>query len=158
MTHDRKKKILASTVIGAGLLAGSAGLVTGVLAGPASAQAPATAGPNSGGAEQRGQHPRLRRLVAAVVKTSADTIGIDAKALVQDLKDGSTIAEVATAHGVEPQAVIDALVAKADARIDQAVTDGKLTAERAAELKTKVPAVAERAVNRVFDGSRIPKR
>ena len=35
------------------------------------------------------------------------------------LRDGTTLAELATQNGVEPQAVIDALVAEATERIDR---------------------------------------
>lgn len=65
--------------------------------------------------------------------TAAEVIGIDAETLAEALRDGATIADVATDNGVEPQAVIDALVAEAMDRLDQAVEDGRLSADEAAE-------------------------
>ncbi len=70
---------------------------------------------------------------------AAKAIGIDSEELRTALHDGSTVAEVAQAHGVEVQAVIDALVADAQAKLDQAVTDGRLTEARATEIKANLP-------------------
>ncbi len=70
---------------------------------------------------------------------AAKAIGIDSEELRTALRDGSTVAEVAQAHGVEVQAVIDALVADAQAKLDQAVTDGRLTEARATEIKANLP-------------------
>jgi hypothetical protein len=41
----------------------------------------------------------------------AETIGIDEETLIEELRGGATVAEIAEANGVDPQAVIDALVA-----------------------------------------------
>jgi len=71
----------------------------------------------------------------AGLETAAGTIGIDATALAEALRAGQTVADVATENGVDPQAVIDALVAEMTGRIDQAVADGQITAERAEEMK-----------------------
>jgi hypothetical protein len=57
--------------------------------------------------------PRLeRRLPFVGLDVIADAIGIDAEALRQELAGGATIAEVAEANGIDPQVVIDALVAE----------------------------------------------
>jgi hypothetical protein len=150
-----KKKLIASAAISAALLTGGAAVAaTTVL--PAYAQstpqtqspAPTTT-PNTPNQTNPVQHPRLRRWVEGVVKTSADTIGIQPKDLVTELKSGKSIAQVAQEHNVDPQKVIDALVAKADARIDQAVQNGKLTQDRANTLKAKVPDAAAKVVNKV---------
>ena len=84
----------------------------------------------------RGGHRGPRRIA---LDTAAEAIGISAADLRTALQDGSTIAEVATANGVEVQTVVDALVAEATARIDAAVEDGRLDEERAAEIKAELP-------------------
>lgn len=71
----------------------------------------------------------------ARLDTAAEAIGITAEELRAALQDGSTIAEVAEANGVDLQVVIDALVAEATAKIDAAVADGTMESERAEELK-----------------------
>ena len=75
-------------------------------------------------------------------------LGIDADTLRTELLDGKSLADIATENGVEPQAVIDALVAEATTQIDQAVTDGRIDADRAAELKADV----ERHVTDLVNG------
>jgi polyhydroxyalkanoate synthesis regulator phasin len=64
---------------------------------------------------------------------AAEALGITEDELRDALRDGQTIAEVASAQGVDVQAVIDALVAEATTRIDEAVADGDLTQEEADE-------------------------
>jgi hypothetical protein len=57
---------------------------------------------------------RLRLLDTEVI---ADAIGIDEAELREQLAGGATVAEIAEANGIEPQAVIDALVADYTERI-----------------------------------------
>ena len=61
----------------------------------------------------------------------ANTIGIDLSELITQVRDGSTVAEVATANGVDPQAVIDALVTDLSDRTAAAVDSGRLMQEEA---------------------------
>lgn len=68
------------------------------------------------------------------LETAADAIGVTVDELRAALADGSTIAEAAAANDVDVQTVIDALVAEATARLDAAVADGRLDADRAEEL------------------------
>jgi uncharacterized protein (DUF433 family) len=114
--------------------------VAGVsVAGAASSSGPSipTASPTvSATAAKKAVRPAVRRrLRRAGVKLAAKTIGITPAELLKELRAGKTIAAVATAHGVQPQAVIDALKAAATAKIEAAKTAGKITAERAARLQ-----------------------
>jgi uncharacterized protein YidB (DUF937 family) len=79
----------------------------------------------------------------------AETIGITPAELREDLSDGDTIAQVAESYGVDPQAVIDAVLAPLFERIDQAEANGRLTPGEAAEKKA---AATERVTNIVFNG------
>ena len=74
----------------------------------------------------------------AGLTTAAQALGITEDELKAALKDGQTIAEVADAEGVDVQVVIDALIAEGNQRIDAAVADGRIDAEKAAELKAKL--------------------
>jgi hypothetical protein len=78
------------------------------------------------------------RFLGARLEAAAEAIGITADELRTALEDGSTIAEVAEANGVDVQTVIDALVAEATARIEAAVADGSLDAQRADELQANL--------------------
>jgi hypothetical protein len=78
------------------------------------------------------------------LEATAEAIGITADELRTALMDGQSIAQVAEANDVDVQTVIDALVARADERLDEAVENGRLTeaqaSERAAELEERITA------------------
>ncbi len=93
------------------------------------------------------KHPRQHQVVVSSFKIAADTIGVSPTDLAKAVRDGQSVAQVATAHQVDPQKVVDALVNAADKRIAEAVTNGKLDASRAAKLKARVPQMADRFVN-----------
>jgi len=73
----------------------------------------------------------------------AEALGVSVEALRTQLRSGSTIAEIA---GDQTQAVIDALVAEATARIEEKVTEGELTREEADE---KLAGLVERITEKV---------
>jgi hypothetical protein len=125
-------------------------VVGGVMAvGPGSgdnSSTPTTSTTTDAGGALRG-HPRLR-IAKGLLTSVADTIGIDVKALVKQMRsEHATIGTVASEHGVAPQTVIDNAVTKADAAIDQLVADGKLKPERAATIKENLPARITTIVN-----------
>lgn len=104
------------------------------------------AGPGAGD----GTHQRMKmRAAQGLVKSFAQSIGIEVSELVEAVKGGQTVAQVATEHGVDPQDVIDDAVAHANARIDDAAANGKIPAEKVDELKTRV---AERIAKIVNEG------
>ena len=49
---------------------------------------------------------------------------------------------------MNPQAVVDAIVAEANTRIDQGVADGRITAEKAAELRANATTKANEMLDR----------
>ena len=100
-------------------------------------------GPRHGRFGHRGIHAEL----------IADTIGISTEDLRAALEDGQTIAEVATAGGVDPSTVVGALVTEMEARLDEAVAEGRLTEEEATE---KLAGAADRA-QALVDGE-LPER
>jgi hypothetical protein len=63
----------------------------------------------------------------ANLATAATAIGIDEATLRTELQAGKTLAAIATANGKTAQVVIDALVADAQTRLAQAVTEGRMT-------------------------------
>lgn len=85
----------------------------------------------------------------------AEFLGIDRPTLIQSLRDGMTLAEVAAANGSSAEALIEHLVAESNARIDQALTDGKIDEARAAELKSAAEERITAMVNET--GSRLPR-
>ena len=148
------KKLIASISIAAALGGGAFVLNT---VGPAAAQStPAmesqstSDGTTPDGTAQR-PHRRWRRarVVRGAIYVSAETIGIPRAELVQALRDGQSIAQVAEARGVSAQTVIDAIVQAGSAKADEAVAAGTITQQRADAIKARLPQVAERIVNRV---------
>jgi urease gamma subunit len=66
---------------------------------------------------------------------AAKALGITADELLNDLRDGKSIADIAKAKSVDVNKVIDAIVSDAEAKIDAAVKDKKLTQDQADKLK-----------------------
>lgn len=152
-------KWIAGTALAALLTAGGAGVAVAQSSpGPSTSNPPATTEAPGGNQQSQAEHPKARHarkahrriarhLLRGAVKTSAKTIGIPPKELAQDLKNGQSIADVARAHNVDPQKVIDALVSDANARIDKALKNGHLTQKQADALKKRAPKAAEKLVN-----------
>jgi hypothetical protein len=89
----------------------------------------------------------------ALLDAAASAIHISTTELRTDLRSGQSIADVATAHHVAVQTVVDTLVNAAKAKIDAAVQAGKLTPQRAARLEQRLPTLVDKLVNRHFDGT-----
>ncbi len=80
--------------------------------------------------EFRGKAPRHGAKLA--LETAAETLGMTVEELREALHDGQTLAEIA---GDQVDELIAAMVAAAEARIDEAVASGKLTTDQAEDLK-----------------------
>jgi hypothetical protein len=147
---------LATTIASAGVAAviglggvSVAGAVTDGGAAPVTTTSTTAAGaPNRSAAPHRaGRAKHVRRLVRRrAAALAARTIGISPGQLAGEVKAGKTIGEVATAHGVDPQTVIDALEQAAHARIEKAKDAGRISADRAAKLEQRVDTVVPKLV------------
>src|SRR5262249_8202477 len=83
-------------------------------------------------------------------ETLAKLLNIDVQTLRSDLRDGKTIAQIASDQGVDVQTVIDGLVAEAKTHLDQAVQHGRLTQHEADAKLTKFPQTIPDLVNNGF--------
>ncbi len=102
--------------------------------------------------EQRAEHDAERDARREeFLSTAAAAIGISAADLEAQLKDGTTLADVAKANNVDPGKVVDALVAKMNAKVDAAVADGTITAEQGEQRKSRTK---ERVTEMVNNGPR----
>jgi hypothetical protein len=79
----------------------------------------------------------------------ADVLGVSVEDLSTELQGGATLADVAAANGVAVSDVVDAIVQQKTERVDQAVENGRMTAEEAAE---KTADLEERVQTRVEEG------
>jgi len=77
---------------------------------------------------------------------AAEAIGIEPSALLEALRDGQTMAEVAEANGVAVADVVAAMVAEANEHLAEAVADGRITQEQADE---RAATLEERITERV---------
>ena len=77
-----------------------------------------------------GPHFKLHGLDAA-----ASYLGLTEAQLQNQLSSGKTVAQVANARDKSVDGLVDALVKNANAKVDQAVEDGRLTRAQATEIK-----------------------
>ena len=137
-----------ATAVTAAVLATAGVSVAGATAGtsPTPASAASTVAASSTRAtpaQHAARRKHLRLLVRkGAIKVAAAKIGIKPAEVRKDLRGGQTIAAIATAHHVAPQAVIDAIVAAGRTRIAAAQSAGKITAEQASKLDARLPARA----------------
>ena len=78
---------------------------------------------------------------------AAKAIGISADQLRQELP-GKSLADVAKNHNADPTKVADAIKAQLDTRIDQAVSNGRLTADQATQAKQRVSTQVDQMMTR----------
>lgn len=104
--------------------------------------------------EHKGGFAKKRGGQGGQLKQVATVLGIDQQQLVSQLKAGQSIADIASAAGKTEQSVIDALVAQATQKIDQAVTNGKLTQDKATQMESKLPDRIKKMVERKWFGKK----
>jgi len=81
------------------------------------------------------------------LSVAASTIGVSEDDLKSALQSGQSIADVANAHGVDPQTVIDALVADAQQHLADDVSSGRLTQDQADQISAGLATHITDAVN-----------
>lgn len=101
--------------------------------------------PEDLGERGAGRHGR-RGLVPGGTEVLEDVLGLTAEEIRAGLAEGKTLSELAEEQGVPVDDVADALVAEATERIDQAVTDGKIDEDRAAQAKEHLEDMVDRAL------------
>lgn len=77
-----------------------------------------------------------------------ETLGLEADELRDALQDGKSLADIATEQGVSVDELKAALQQAAEERIDQALADGHIDEEKAAELKATLAEHVEAHINR----------
>lgn len=145
------RKSVATAMLAGSLLTGGAIGSALFSAGPATAQSSSSdsssssssTAPDSGSSSSTAPAPGPRgfrggpghggpgMMRGAGLDVAASTIGVTVDELRAALESGQSIADVANAHGVDPQTVIDAMVADAKTHLADEVTEGHLTQEQA---------------------------
>ncbi|MDX6426998.1 MAG: hypothetical protein QOD52_2403 [Gaiellaceae bacterium] len=80
-------------------------------------------------------------------------LGIDKKTLLAKLKQGQTLAQIATAQGKSPQGLIDTLVAAAKVKLDAQVKAGTFSKTKETAALAKLRVQAGTFVTKSFAGS-----
>jgi hypothetical protein len=101
-------------------------------------------------ARPEGRGPgRGHGMMVGGLSAAAGVLGVQEEDLLTLLRNGATLAEVAEQKGVDPQAVIDALVAQVEEHLDEEVASGERTQEEADE---RLAAATERITEMVNEG------
>jgi hypothetical protein len=93
---------------------------------------------------------------AGPLKAAAAYIGVTVVELRGQLRNGQSLAQVATANGKSVDGLKAAILADAKARLDQRVALGNLTTERAAKALERLESRLDRIVNRTGPLARKP--
>ena len=88
-----------------------------------------------------------RQVAKGMLETAADAIHIAPADLLSALQSGKSVADVAKENNVDPATVVQAIVDAGNAKIDQAVSNGKITQERADKMKSHLSEAATKFVN-----------
>lgn len=95
--------------------------------------------PDHGGRHGEGRRGPGR---LAMSETVSELLGLDNGEIRDQLRDGASLADIATANDVDPQTLVDALVAEAQERVDEAVANGRIdeadVAEKTADLEERI--------------------
>jgi hypothetical protein len=137
--RHRTKQLVATVALAGAVTAGTAGVAVAADGGDGTTTDPSAQG-----------HRHPRRAIRALGTVVADTIGIERYELREALRSGQSISEVAQANGVDPQAVVDALLTAINDRVDRRVANGWISEERGAEIKEKAAERVQQLVDRHF--------
>lgn len=102
------------------------------------------AGPHGPGGPHHG-----RNVLGFSLPVIGEELGMTVDELRAELADGATLSDVITTQGSSVEAVVDALVSEAEAKLDEAVANGRLSQERADEILANLP---ERLTERIENG------
>ena len=144
----------AAGLVGAGALAATFAFGTPAPA-PALAQGPdAPLVQQDRGRGERGQWAD-KAVVLALVRATSEATELTNQEVVEAVKGGQSLAQVAAANGSSGDAVVQAVAAKAKERLDRQVQAGHLSQARADELLRRLTEKATTLVNDTTLGTRI---
>jgi len=105
--------------------------------------------PPFGGGQHGGRQYKFHRLVGMIVANSAEVLDMEVEVLKEELHAGNSLADIATAQGVDvEQFKVDLLRAIA-VDLDEKVADGAITQEQADDILAKITESIDRIVEKV---------
>lgn len=87
-----------------------------------------------------------------VLGAAAQLLGMQPQDLAAELKTGNSLKDVAAAKGMDSAKLAQDLQTTLSAKIDQAVQNGKLTADQATAIKSRIPQQVQAMLDRKWDG------
>ncbi len=99
----------------------------------------------------RPDHKPYPRVRALIVDSAATVLGLDKDALIEQLRSGQSLAEVAEAQGMNVEDFKTALLAQVKENLDAKVADGDLTQEKADRIFGEIEEYIDRIVNYHFE-------
>jgi len=82
----------------------------------------------------------------------AEILGMEPTEIGEALRDGQTLSDLATANDVDPQDLVDAIVASIEERVNTGVESGRIDSTKAEEILADAAERAEDVVNGELDG------
>ncbi len=95
------------------------------------------------------QHRPFHRLFGLVLHNSAEVLDMEVEALKEELHDGNSLADVATAQGMEVETFKSELLAAIEADLDAKVAEGEISQETADDVLAKITESIDRIVDKV---------
>lgn len=81
---------------------------------------------------------RILHGIRGMIGSAAEALGMERSELGERLRAGESVADVAAEEGVELETVSDAILSDVNARIDQAVANGRIDEPTGEELKSRI--------------------
>lgn len=97
--------------------------------------------------EDRRPDWRGKRLGGGLIRATAEVSGIEVAEVIEGLRNGQSLAQIAAANGSSGDAVVQQAVEQATERLDRAVANGRLTQAEADALLDKLTEEITRLVN-----------
>ena len=142
--HLKTKQTLA---IGAVALVAIGGGVGGALA----ASGPSSVAKAQGVATTAGLgHFRRHAIRRGILRVAADYLGLTPRELVQQLRSGKSLAEIATAQGKSVDGLKTAILDAVQARLDKGVASNRITSAQEQTFLDRVKTRLDTLVNRHF--------
>lgn len=109
----------------------------------------------------QGRHKEQRQrgvAVGVLIKATADASGLKPQDVMTQLRQGQSLADIAAAHNSSGDKVVQAATATIKARLDKAVTDGKITQDQENQRLSQFTTKATHVVNDKQLGTQLERR
>ena len=103
-----------------------------------------------------GGHGHIRHIVVSFIEVAADVLGLEVDDVKEQAKDGSSLADIATAQGVDVETFKTDLLAGIKTKLDAQVASGDLEQDRADEMYARFSENIDDIVNKTHDGEHRP--